>query len=44
MGKVARFRDSYYHYRKYVGLGRLHACYRSLYYEFKGREPYLKEK
>lgn len=35
-----QFRDSYSHYRKDVGLGRIHSFYRALYYEIKHKEPY----
>jgi len=40
MSPWAFFLDSYYHYRKQVGLGRLAAIYRALYYEIKKKEPW----
>ena len=32
--------DSYDHYRRHVGLGRLHAVVRAIYFEVRGKEPY----
>lgn len=34
-------RDSYRHYRRHVGLGRVHAFYRAVYFEARGKEPYF---
>lgn len=33
-------RDSYRHYRQHVGLSRLAALYRAVYYEVRKKEPY----
>ena len=32
--------DSYTHYRKRVGLRRIHAAYRAVYFEVRGKEPW----
>lgn len=40
ISKYDKFCDSFDHYRKKVGLGRIHSFYRALYYEIKGKEPY----
>lgn len=37
---IWKFLDSYRHYRRRVGLGRIHAFYRAVYYETRGREPW----
>ena len=40
MNAWAKFLDSYRHYRRHVALGRVHAIYRALYYEIRGKEPW----
>lgn len=33
--------DSYYHYRRHVGLSRMRSIWRALYFEIMGRDPYI---
>lgn len=35
-----KFQDSYRHYRNHVGLNRIQALYRALYYELRKKEPW----
>jgi hypothetical protein len=36
---ISRWLDSWYHYRRQVGLGRWLALYRTAYYEIRKKEP-----
>jgi len=40
MSLIGKLLDDYDHYRRVVGLGRIQAVYRSLYYEIRHKEPW----